>query len=97
MKIPNSVLALSIASFLLVAGSVNAEAERANQSPAVASKQVCQKMKSDGASAEQLAKRGCCSWHGGVCGCVGGRVTCCDQTFSPSCTCHKEDAPGVKS
>ena len=31
-------------------------------------------------------RRGCCSWHGGVCGCRGGRVVCCDGTLSPSCT-----------
>lgn len=35
-------------------------------------------------------KRGCCSWHGGVCGCSNGRVVCCDQTLSPSCTCRAE-------
>lgn len=38
-----------------------------------------------------LEKRGCCSHHSGVCGCSGGRVTCCDGTYSPSCTCYKED------
>lgn len=32
-------------------------------------------------------KSGCCSWHGGVCGCSGGRVTCCDGSTSPSCKC----------
>jgi hypothetical protein len=32
-------------------------------------------------------QRGCCSWHGGVCGCDGGRKVCCDGTYSPSCTC----------
>ncbi|MCE5318844.1 MAG: hypothetical protein LLG04_15970 [Parachlamydia sp.] len=32
-------------------------------------------------------KRGCCSWHGGVCGCQGGRALCCDGTLSPSCGC----------
>ncbi len=32
-------------------------------------------------------KRGCCSHHGGVCGCVDGRQKCCDGNFSPSCTC----------
>jgi len=37
-----------------------------------------------------LAKRGCCSWHGGVCGCQGGRVVCCDRTFSPTCTCNHD-------
>jgi len=34
-------------------------------------------------------KQGCCSWHGGVCGCDYStcRVICCDGTLSPSCTC----------
>jgi hypothetical protein len=30
---------------------------------------------------------GCCSWHGGVCGCSGARAKCCDGTLSPSCGC----------
>ena len=35
------------------------------------------------------AKRGCCSRHGGVCGCASsGRQVCCDGTLSPSCTCN---------
>jgi len=34
-----------------------------------------------------VERRGCCSWHGGVCGCSLGRVSCCDGTLSPSCTC----------
>lgn len=34
------------------------------------------------------AKRGCCSWHGGVSGCSSsGRIICNDGTYSPSCTC----------
>ena len=33
-------------------------------------------------------QRGCCSWHGGVCGCSGGRAKCCDGTLSPSCGCN---------
>ncbi len=36
----------------------------------------------------EIQKRGCCSWHGGVCGCSGGRVLCCDGTLSPTCTCE---------
>lgn len=36
---------------------------------------------------ENLERRGCCSWHGGVCGCSDGRVVCCDNTLSPSCGC----------
>jgi hypothetical protein len=35
----------------------------------------------------QEMRRGCCSWHGGVCGCKGGRTLCCDGTLSPSCRC----------
>jgi len=30
---------------------------------------------------------GCCSHHGGVCGCSNGRDQCCDGSLSPSCTC----------
>jgi len=37
---------------------------------------------------QKIARSGCCSWHGGVCDCIGGRVVCCDGTFSPTCTCH---------
>lgn len=36
-----------------------------------------------------IARRGCCSWHQGVCGCdeAQDRIVCCDGTLSPSCTC----------
>ena len=37
--------------------------------------------------ANVVARRGCCSWHKGVCGCSVGRVVCCDATISPSCKC----------
>ena len=40
---------------------------------------------------EQIAERGCCSHHGGVCGCSGGTDICCDGAASPSCGCHAED------
>lgn len=37
---------------------------------------------------EPNLKRGCCSWHGGVCGCKNGRaVVCCDGSYSPTCGC----------
>ena len=37
----------------------------------------------------RLVRRGCCSWHGGVCGCdwTTGRTICCDGTLSPTCMC----------
>ena len=34
-----------------------------------------------------LPRSGCCSHHGGECGCRGGRALCCDNTLSPSCGC----------
>lgn len=36
-----------------------------------------------------IARSGCCSWHGGVCGCdeASDRIICCDQTYSPTCKC----------
>jgi hypothetical protein len=39
------------------------------------------------ASAEEALQSGCCSWHGGVCGCSNGRKRCCDGELSPSCKC----------
>lgn len=33
------------------------------------------------------ARSGCCSHHGGVAGCSGGRQVCNDGTLSPTCTC----------
>lgn len=44
----------------------------------------------DNCSKNYIARRGCCSWHGGVCGCSGGRQVCCDGQFSPSCRCKKD-------
>ncbi len=38
-------------------------------------------------TSSELARSGCCSWHGGVCGCSGSRAVCCDGTLSPSCGC----------
>lgn len=35
-----------------------------------------------------IASSGCCSYHGGVSGCSGGRVVCSDGSLSPSCTCN---------
>ena len=38
-----------------------------------------------------IARRGCCSHHGGVAGCAGGRQKCRDGSLSPSCTCYRDD------
>jgi len=39
------------------------------------------------ATVAETMQSGCCSWHGGVCGCSNGRKTCCDGSASPSCVC----------
>ncbi len=46
---------------------------------------------SDNSKGELFAKSGCCSHHGGVCGCDESfdKIICCDGTLSPSCTCSK--------
>lgn len=35
----------------------------------------------------ETLRSGCCSHHGGVCGCDGGRARCCDGALSPTCGC----------
>lgn len=57
----------------------------------VAEENPCEQLQKEGLTNEQLAQRGCCSWHGGVCGCNGGRALCCDGKLSPTCGCHSED------
>ena len=41
----------------------------------------------DPAIDEGEPRRGCCSHHGGVCGCGGDTLRCCDGTDSPTCEC----------
>jgi hypothetical protein len=45
-------------------------------------------------SKDQVAQRGCCSHHGGVCGCDNHSVVCCDNSHSPTCGCHASDVKG---
>ncbi len=49
--------------------------------------QQCE-MKFQQSSNQDLESSGCCSHHGGVCGCSGKRATCCDGSISPSCGCY---------
>lgn len=36
----------------------------------------------------QTSQSDCCKGHKGVCGCRAGKIVCCDNTVSVSCTCH---------
>ena len=46
----------------------------------------CQVQQTDAPIGDQ-AGQGCCSWHGGQCGCSAGQVVCCDGQYSPTCGC----------
>lgn len=47
-------------------------------------------------SPDLYAKRGCCSWHGGVSYCgSSGYYICNDGSRSPSCTCYNSYNPPV--
>lgn len=85
-----AVLSFSLFCFLLPLAPHAAVPDEQAASSSVT--QVCDELRGAGATQEQLAKSGCCSWHQGVCGCTSGRVVCCDDTFSPSCTCNKEES-----
>jgi hypothetical protein len=41
-------------------------------------------------AAHPVEHSGCCSHHGGVCGCTADRMhaRCCDGAISPSCDCN---------
>ena len=81
-----------VLSFSAFATSSNNNVNTENKSNAA----VCEKLKADNKqNTTEYAQRGCCSWHKGVCGCTGGRVVCCDNTYSPSCLCNKEQSPEV--
>lgn len=48
----------------------------------------CQRVEAKAQSPIQVAGQGCCSYHGGECGCsFSGHVQCCDGNTSPSCGC----------
>ena len=57
----------------------------------MADESECKNPQNNSLTQEQIAERGCCSHHGGVCGCSGGTDICCDGAASPSCGCHAED------
>jgi hypothetical protein len=62
-----------------------------NQNISFADEGKCEQIKEGSAISEQMVRRGCCSWHQGVCSCSNGRVVCCDGSYSPSCTCNEDN------
>ena len=96
------LLLAAIVSFLSFAGDVPVSGGNASDIWSLRDSQnvtahqgQCGEAKRAGVPADQLVGRGCCSWHNGQCGCSFGRVVCCDGSYSPSCTCAKEDPPVI--
>ena len=76
-------LRVVLAALVLLAAFAPAASSVQTQSP----QSICEQLVRSGVSTEELGKSGCCSWHGGVCGCHNGRAVCCDGQLSPSCGC----------
>lgn len=83
--------AVLTALFFITTSNVLAEENYSSKQEATEISINCEVSELAGLSNEEIAKRGCCSWHDGVCGCSNGRQRCCDGTLSPSCTCNKSD------
>jgi hypothetical protein len=84
---------------LLVAWSVLAAGETGVGpgvgKPLAAPTQSCDGVAQTGAAADRLAQQpACCKANKGVCGCRAGKIVCCDKTFSDTCTCNRDEAPG---
>jgi len=67
------VFSVGLLGFTVLGGSVFADCPSANEGTL---------------SVLAVERRGCCSHHGGVCGCEKGRALCCDGKLSPSCGCN---------
>ncbi len=76
-------LSISLARAELVSGEQVAVDEPTAQTDTSPSQECDEAAQAD----NLLAKAGRCSWHGGVCGCSGGRALCCDGVLSPTCGC----------
>ncbi|MGH8621213.1 MAG: hypothetical protein ACREUB_03720 [Burkholderiales bacterium] len=57
--------------------------------------EICAEAVPTGAAGDRLVQQqACCKANKGVCGCRAGKIVCCDKTFSDTCTCNRDEAPG---
>ena len=68
-----AILFLAAITATVLSGSVRAAVAGENRTEGTSRIVLCE---------TGLGQQGCCSWHGGVCGCDDGRTQCCDG--SPS-------------
>jgi hypothetical protein len=75
----------------LLAGSSDAQSELASAQAVAPDLQACPAQVVQGRiDLAQVAQTDCCKGHKGVCGCRAGKIVCCDNTVSPTCTCHSD-------
>lgn len=79
-KFPFYVLIVPIGLGITMATFLSSKEEQCSSSPSSITAE-------ESALRDVIYGRGCCSRHGGQCGCRMDRVVCCDGTLSPSCGC----------
>ena len=85
------LLATLIHSGALLADSDAAVASAQSLAPAAMSlPQACPVPISERIATAQVSQADCCKGHKGICGCRAGKIVCCDNTISPTCTCHSD-------
>ena len=74
----------------LLADSSGALPEQAFVQSVTPGLQACPAVDQSRLDVAQVAQTDCCKGHKGVCGCRAGKIVCCDNTASPTCTCHSD-------
>ena len=72
-----------VALFMVLLSANETDASKNNVRDSYVQKEICI------ADITDVNRKGCCSSHGGVCGCEGKREQCCDGTLSPKCKCEE--------
>ncbi|PIV89381.1 MAG: hypothetical protein COW48_00770 [Hydrogenophilales bacterium CG17_big_fil_post_rev_8_21_14_2_50_63_12] len=93
MKMPIKLLLLAtlIYSGALLADTDGAAASTQSPAPAALSlPQACPAPVGQRLATAQVSQADCCKGHKGICGCRAGKIVCCDNTISPTCTCHSD-------
>ncbi|MDP2833687.1 MAG: hypothetical protein Q8Q28_10460 [Pseudomonadota bacterium] len=92
MKKPIKLLLLAVLLYSGAAATDSAAANTASLSPTSSSllQEACPASSGQRIDTAQVSQSDCCKGHKGVCGCRAGKIVCCDNTSSPSCTCHSD-------
>jgi len=85
------LLATLIYSGALLADTDGTAANTPSLAPAAMSlPQACPVPIGERIATAQVSQADCCKGHKGICGCRAGKIVCCDNTISPTCTCHSD-------